>query len=324
MSESAPADRILVVRMGAMGDVIHTLPAAASLKASFPSSHLTWVVDPKWAVLLEANPYVDEIVTLNRKKWGSVSEAWRRLRERRFDVTVDFQGLIKSAIAARVGGGRIVGLAPGQARERAATLIYDVKCTPLCPHIVDRQLELARAAGATQTRLEFPLPPGKPEGDLPKEGFVLASPFAGWPSKEWPLENYAPLAQAIKRKLGLPLVLNAHPAAAEAIGHIKGVIPHISSVAGLIDATRRARAVIGVDSGPLHLAAALGKPGVAIFGPTDPARNGPYGGTISVLRTPGAVTSYKRRQSVEESMTRITVDAVMEALEAHAISQTLR
>ncbi len=104
-----------------------------------------------------------------------------------------------------------------------------------------------------------------PEGD-----FVLASPLAGWGAKQWPLENYARLADKLRRDCGLPLVLNApHPI------EMAGAMSHVSGIPGLIDATRRATAVVGVDSGPMHLAAALGKPGVAIFGPTDPARNGP-------------------------------------------------
>lgn len=314
--------RILVVRIGAMGDVLHTLPAVASLKASFPTSHLAWVVDPKWAVLLEGNPHVNEIIPLNRKRWESVRSAWHRLRAQRFDLTIDFQGLIKSALTALAGGGEIAGLA--RPRERAASLAYRIKCTPQAAHIVDQNLELARAAGAVSTRVEFPIPAGAPEGELPGEPFVLASPFAGWPAKEWRLENYAALAVRLKREFGMPLVLNAHPAAEPILRAVPGVIVHISSIAGLISATRQARAVIGVDSGPLHLAAALNKPGVAIFGPTDPARNGPYGGSIRVLRDPQAATTYKRSQSTAESMMRISVDAVWEALATHAISQTLR
>lgn len=304
-----------------MGDVIHTLPAVASLKASFPGAHLAWAVDPKWAVLLEGNSSVDEIIPLNRRRWESLRAAWTRLRTQRFDLAVDFQGLIKSAAVARASGARLIaGLSREAAREGLAALAYTRTCTPQAAHIVDRHLELARAAGADHTRIEFPIPPGAAEGDLPKEGFVLASPFAGWPSKEWPMENYARLAALLRRQSGLPLVLNVPPSAPA----MEGVIMHVSSIAGLIDATRRARAVVGLDSGPLHLAAALGKPGVAIFGPTDPERNGPYGGTIRVLRAPRAVTSYKRRQQHDESMSRIRPEDVMEALETHAIPETLR
>src|SRR5262249_39059949 len=154
-------------------------------------------------------------------------------------------------------------------------------------HVVDRNLELAAAAGAAHVAREFPIPPGAPEGDLPKSDFVLASPLAGWVSKQWPAAYYAELAAG----LDLPLVVNV-PAAG--MMSIPGSHEHISGLPGLIHATRRAAAVIGVDSGPMHLADALGKPGVALFGPTDPARNGPYKRSLRVLRNASAVTTYKR------------------------------
>lgn len=308
--------RILMVRMTAMGDVIHTLPAAATLKASFPDAHLAWVVDPKWAVLLEGNPHVSEVIPMNRRNWRSCFDAFVKLRREQFDLAIDFQGLIKSAVVSRISGAStIVGLDRGAARESGAALVYTDRFTPHSKHIVDRHLDLAEAAGASRRTAEFPLPPGTPEGSLP-DAFVLASPSAGWASKEWPTENYVALAALIRSQMRLPLVLNVHPAAADTLRDLPGIIPHVSSVRGLIDATRRARAVIGVDSGPLHLAAALGKPGVAIFGPTDPARNGPYGGTMRVLRDPAAITTYKRRQGTDPSMAATTPEAAMEALES--------
>jgi heptosyltransferase-1 len=146
---------------------------------------------------------------------------------------------------------------------------------------------------------------------LPEGKFVLASPAAGWGSKEWPLEYYDELA----RGLSLPLVVNGPPHSAGLLAGVTGAQIHLSGIPGLIDATRRAHAVVGVDSGPMHLAAALGKPGVAIFGPTDPASHGPYGGTLRVLRSRYAVTSYKRRTDVDASMRAIKPAMVLKALE---------
>jgi heptosyltransferase-1 len=144
---------------------------------------------------------------------------------------------------------------------------------------------------------------------LPAGDFVLASPLAGWGAKQWPLEYYAKLGARIKRECGMPLVLNGpHAIRAE------GTEAHTSGLAGLIDATRRATAIIGIDSGPMHLAAAIGKRGVAIFGPTDPALNGPYGGTFTVLRSSGAVTSYQRTAEPDASMWSISPDEVFGAL----------
>jgi len=156
------------------------------------------------------------------------------------------------------------------------------------------------------------LPTGAPEGSLPAGKFILASPLAGWGAKQWPLERWSDLAAL----LNLPLVVNGPPDAAPVLQQIRGAHVHLSGLAGLIDATRRAHAVIGVDSGPLHLAAALAKPGVAIFGPTDPARNGPYGGTIRVLRSPDAATDYSRRATPHSSMFAITPRMVADTLAA--------
>src|SRR5947208_2123430 len=166
-----------------------------------------------------------------------------------------------------------------------------------------RRQPVRRPPGLRPPRFRFPA--GDSEGDLPTGDFVLASPLAGWASKQWPLDYYHQLADCLRDQLDLPLVLNGPPGSG---------LPHISGLPGLIHATRRAAAVIGVDSGPIHIAAALGKPGVAIFGPTDPARNGPYGDTVRVLRSASAATTYKRTCSIDDSMRAITPDDVFDAL----------
>lgn len=302
---------ILVVRLGAMGDVIHALPAVASLKHNMPHSRLTWVIRPRWMPLLQGNPFVDEVIPLDRTALGALT-LWRRLRRTRFDLAVDLQGLMQSAlVAAAARPDRIVGFHRSQAWESPAALFYSTGVVTTSAHIVDRNLELAAAAGASSLLRTFPLPEGKPEARLPEGKFVLVTPLAGWGSKEWPIELYAELV----RRIDMPLVVNGPPSAAEILAGIRGAHVHLSGIEGLIDATRRAHAVIGVDSGPMHLAAALGKPGVAIFGPTDPARNGPYGGSMRVLRAADAVTTYKRRSS-GDSMRAITPGEVVNALAA--------
>jgi len=303
--------RILVVRLGSMGDVIHALPAVASLKHSFPHSRLSWVIKPRWAPLLEGNPYVDEIIPFTRSA-REILATRRLLRRERYELAVDLQGLIQSAlVAACAKADKIVGLARGQARESFATMFYSSTVRTTAVHRVDRYLELAAAAGASNLLRTFPLPLGKPEGTLPEGPFVLACPLAGWGSKQWPLDYFAELAGRLK----LPLVVNGPPDAAEVLGRIEGAHVHLSGIQGLIDATRRAHAIVGVDSGPVHLAAALGKPGVAIYGPTDPASHGPYGGTLQVLRSSTAITSYKRRAADPGSMRAVSAAEVLEALE---------
>jgi heptosyltransferase-1 len=307
------ASHILVVRLGAMGDIIHTLPAVAALKAGHPHSRVTWVVEPQWAPLLEANPFVDRVVVFRRERFF---ESLRELRAERYDFAVDFQGLVKSAIVACLASPRrIFGFASGIARERAASLFYSNRIPTTAIHMVDMRLDLAAAAGAGKAAMSFPLPPGRAEGDLPDGEFVLASPLAGWRSKQWPSEHHRELAARL-RDLGIPLVLNGPPSARAELLQIPGAIVHCSGIAGLIDATRRAAAVIGVDSGPLHLAAALNKPGVAIYGPTDPALNGPFGDSLQLLRAPDAITSYKRGAAPDPSMWKVQPELVFEALRA--------
>lgn len=311
------APRILVVRLGSMGDVIAALPAVASLKHSIPHSKITWVIDPKWSPLLRGNPYVDSVVHLDRRTFTGLRQAWRELRAARFDFAVDFQGLVKSAIVATLARPeRIFGFNAQYAREGPASWFYSTKVPIRNYHAVDRNLDLAAAAGASSILRTFPLPPGEPEAALPPGDFVLASPLAGWGAKQWPLENYARLASRLRRECGMPLVLDA-PQQLD----VEGAWPQVSTLAGLIYATRRATAVVGLDSGPLHLAAALGKPGVAIYGPTDPARHGPYGGTIAVLRAAGAETTYRRSTEPHETMREITPDQVFECLVPHLTAQ---
>jgi lipopolysaccharide heptosyltransferase I len=303
--------RILVLRLGAMGDVVAALPAVASLKHSIPHSKITWVIEPKWGPLLEGNPYIDSVMFLERRSLSGLRKAWRDLRAARFDLAVDFQGLIKSALVAAIARPeRIFGFSAEYARESPASWFYSTKVQIRSYHAVERNLDLAAAAGASSILRTFPLPAGEPEGRLPDGDFVLASPLAGWGAKQWPMENYTKLAASLQRECGLKLVLNA----ADPI-HVDGTESHVSGLSGLIHATRRAVAVIGLDSGPMHLAAALGKPGVAIYGPTDPARHGPYGGTFTVLRSPSAVTTYRRSAEPDRSMRAVTPDQVFTALE---------
>lgn len=276
-----------MIRLGAFGDVLHAMPAVTALARS--GAEVTWVVDRKWAPLLRACPV--RTVEFDRRVAGDVIAVARGLREAGFAAAYDFQGLVKSALVGRVSGApRRVGFVSKYLRERAAGWLYTERITPRGEHVVEHNLSLVGLAGA-----EFPLPSGTVVEGLPEGPFVLASERAGWRAKEWPAENYAALAKGLR----VPLVMNRTE----------------WDLDQLIYATRRAAAVLGLDSGPMHLAAALGKPGVALFGPTSPERNGPYGGTITVMRTPGAETTYKRNQEIAASMRALSVGAVLDALE---------
>ena len=301
-----------------MGDLLHALPAVASLKHSFPDRPLTWVVDSALRPLLEGNAFIDRIVTFDRRRPASWLRTVRELRQHGYTTAVDFQGLVKSALVAGLSRAEsIVGYA--DARERQAKWFYSKTLLPGAAHVVDRNLELAQAAGASNLLRTFPLPSGHAEGQLPDRGFVLACPLAGWAAKQWPLEYYAELATMLARELNLMLVLNGPPSARALLTSVPNALVHLSGLAGLIDATRRATAVVGVDSGPMHLAAALGKRGAALFGPTDPARNGPYGGSLRVFRMEKALTTYKRGGLIDASMRAIRPEMLMEHLQALSV-----
>lgn len=303
---------ILIVRLGAMGDILHALPGAASLKQSFPGALLTWVAESKWAPLLEGNGLADRIVRFHRHEPVSWLATRRELRAVRFDLAVDFQGLIKSALVAHFARPeRLVGFGPGLVRERPASWFYSNRVESKSTHVVDMGLDLAVAAGATSRLEVFPMPQGSPEGVLPDAPFVLACPLAGWTSKQWPLESYETLAGLLRTRLGMPLVLNGAPGS---LPDVPWAHRHESGIPGLIDATRRAALVVGVDSGPLHLAAALNKSGVAIFGPTNPARNGPRGGDFAVLRAEGVETTHRRGAAIDPCMRAITPENVFAGL----------
>ncbi len=307
-------DRILVVRIGAMGDILHALPAVESLHRSFPRHSIDWLVAPRWMPLLRGNPAVQSLVPFERHTFAQLQSTLQRLRPLQPAIAFDFQGLLQSAIAGRLSRpAQFWGFTRKIAREPLAALFYTDRVEPQGVHRVERNLSLVSAAGATEITAQAWLPPGSPEGSLPEGPFVLANPYAGWAGKEWPLENYAALGRAL-RTHGLALVLNVPASRAVELKSLSDVYVHSTSIAGLVYATRRATAVLGLDSGPLHLAAALNKPGVAIFGPTDPLATGPFGSSMTVLRAPGFESTYKRHRQVHASMQAITVDQVESAL----------
>lgn len=322
--------RILVVRFGAMGDIIQTLPAVADLRRGVPDAKIAWAVDSRWRELLVGNQDIDEAIGVRLRSWLSPSarlgesagEALRRLRRNDFDLALDMQGLVKSAaVAAASNAKTVAGLDHRLLREPHAALLYDRRLDTARTHVVDRYRELAAMATGSSPSPEarFQLPPGELRSGLP-ERYVLTSAQAGWGAKQWPRERYSELAARLWNEHRVPLVVDCVPGEEAHANAIRDTAPegavhcHPSTLSQLIGATRRATAVVGVDSGPLHLAAALARPGVAIFGPTDPARNGPYGSSMTVLRVADAATTYKRTAEPSASMQAWSADAVYREL----------
>ena len=305
---------VLVIRLSAMGDIIHTLPAITTLKKSFPEQKLAWLAAPRWMPLLEGNPFIDELVPLDRRDPRHAWDTLRRLRSLKPELAFDFQGLFQSAAAGRLSRPKaLYGFAKTVAREPFAAALYTHSIPVKGRHRVERAVQLAQAAGARDVSFEAWLPPGTAGDDLPNDRFILTSPFAGWAGKEWPLDCYEALAQILNRE-GLELVANVEADKFNAVRRFKHIRVYSSGLNGLIYATRRATAVLGLDSGPLHLAAALNKPGVGLYGPTDPALTGPFGGSMTVLRTANVATTYKRHREIHASMRAITPEQVVAAL----------
>jgi heptosyltransferase-1 len=340
-------ERILIVRLSAMGDVIHTLPAAQAIRDAFPQAHIGWLIEERWAELLcasgfprrstrsSARPLVDEVHTVNLKGWGKsffsfstlqrVATVWNDVLGARYEVAVDLQGALRSAALARWSGARVV-YGAAEPRESAASLFYTRKVVAHGRHVIEQSVSLAAGLVKRQVKVpcaQFPLDAAAEArieqrlAELGIDKFAILNPGAGWGAKRWPAERYGEAARGLA-DFGVQSILNYGPGedelahAAEAVSG--GAARAIScTLTELIALTRRARLFIGGDTGPLHLAAALRVPVVGIYGPTDPVRNGPYETRSIVLRSAGSITSHARRAEADEGMLGIGSEAVVEA-----------
>jgi lipopolysaccharide heptosyltransferase I len=296
--------RLLIIKPSSLGDIIHALPVVSALRRRFPSAGLTWLVKREWAEVLEGNPDIDEVmaVDLSLRGWPEVIQ---RIRAGGFDLVVDLQGLLRSAILARVSGAPVrVGFANG--REGSPWFYTDRVPVPAGDmHAVDRYLLVSRFLGAPQKApdlSDFPLPADPAADDRVaallasehvRSGTILVAmnPTARWDTKQWPSGSF--LATADRLQAGdarVVLIGSVEDSAvgAQAIREMR--TPPIdlmgkTTLKELIAVLRRARVLVTNDSGPMHLAAAVGTPVVALFGPTDPARTGPYGPGHTALRS---------------------------------------
>jgi len=303
--------RVLVVRLSSIGDVVHTLPALAALHRH--GWEAGWLVEPASRVLLDDNPLLGQVVAAPPAKafaaWPAL-EAVRALRAFRYDVALDFQGLWKSAGWARLSGARrVLGWEHAARRERASAVLVGERVAPVAEgHVIDKNLALLRPLGIEAVGLrEFPLPFSPSAVARADEGLrglgavVLLNPGGGWASKLWPAERFGALAKGL-RGLGLQPLVTWGPgeeALADRVVHASGGAAARSFPTTLLDyveLARRAHLVVAADTGPLHLACAVGTPVVALFGPTDPGRNGPFvPEDVAVRRTPACAPCYSRQ-----------------------------
>lgn len=341
--------RLLVVRLGAMGDVLHALPAVTALREAHPEWEIDWVVEPAWCALLSshcetgnfsrgpAQPIVDQLHLASTKAWRQhpfslqtrteIKGLRHALRSCSYDAVLDLQGAVRSAMVARMAGCRRV-IGEERPREWAARWLFSQRVRTHGAHVIEQDVEIASAVAGD------PLEPVQPwlPVDPAAEGWcdqwipptcaavtVLLNPGAGWGAKRWPVERYAAVAEALAER-GYCVLVNGGPGEetlAAAIGEKSGGAARIvgSSLSQLVALTRRMALVIGGDTGPVHLASALGRPVVGIYGPTDPARNGPFGTRARVLRSPASRRDHSRREQPEAGLLTITQEAVLQAAE---------
>ena len=330
-----------------MGDVLHALPAVTALRQAHPDWVIDWVVEPRWRALLTSDPGPDDhsgphpgSPLVNRvhlapaKQWGKsplsrhtvheIKTLRRDLRASGYDAVIDFQGAVRSGWIARMTRcRRIVG--ESSPREFVARFLYSERVATRGVHVIEQDLELASAVAGDDLAPMPPLLPADPVAEawaaqlLPSGSpAVLINPGAGWGAKRWPAERYAAVAVDLIAR-GYRVVVNIGPGEeplADAIAQATaGAATTLNcSLGQLIAVTRRVALAIAGDTGPLHLACALCRPVVGIFGPTDPDRNGPFGCNFKVLRSPGSRRDHSRRSEPEAGLLTIQAADVMQAV----------
>jgi heptosyltransferase-1 len=332
--------KALVVRLSSIGDVVHTLPTLAALQQHGWAAG--WIVEPPGRPLLEGNPALSQAVAAPGTKdfrWSEARAALGSIRSERYDVALDFQGLWKSAAWARFSGARrVLGFERPWRREPGSALLVGERAELPAgrDHVIDKNLALLGPLGIEATGLrEFPLPYSKEVAarvevglkDLAVRDYVILNPAGGWASKLWPAQCFGELAQGLRRH-GLRSVVTWGPGEEELADRVvaasggAAVRSFPTSLLAYVELARRARLVVAADTGPLHLACAVRAPVVALFGPTDPARNGPFDPEdIVVRRTPPCAPCYSRGCTRHTGvMAEIPVEEILAAAERRLAS----
>jgi heptosyltransferase I len=314
----AEAPRIALIKLSSLGDVVHALPLAATLRAARPRARLAWIVERREAAVLRGHPAVDEVIVADTRAWRrarrpndvravlrEVGRFRRRLAGWRFDVALDAQGLMKSGLITAVCRAPLrIGFSAGWGREPLHALVLNrrVRPSPAARHVVDQYLELLTPLGIAERHRDFRLPASAQiearmddwlatAGLKPHRRLVVLNPGAGRPDKRWPHEHFATLARHLAHDAGAQVLVTWGPgeeAAARVIveGAGTAVLAPPTDLDALLALLRRASVVVAADTGPLHMAAALGTACVGLYGPTAVERNGPYGDRQRALSSP--------------------------------------
>jgi lipopolysaccharide heptosyltransferase I len=306
---------ILIVRLGALGDIIHAVPAAAALRAAYPDARIDWLVEARHRPMVELITVVDRVIAIERRSIAGWLDASAVLRRVRYDAAIDFQGLLKSALLARMSGApRVLGFSIWHLREKTARPFYsDTEGRPstgeVDPHVIVKNLRLLRSLGVTDESIRFPLARVESRaldtvrealgGELP---FALINPGAAWPNKRWPPARFGDVAAFLRDVRALPVFVLWGPgeeSLAQAVVDRSSGAARLAPPTELPDLLALARAaalMVSGDTGPLHIATAAGTPTVGLFGPTDPDRNGPWSAEdVTVSRFAACGCHYDRR-----------------------------
>ena len=287
--------RVLIVRLSSLGDIVHALPVAACIRQAFPNAIIDWVVDERNAEFLSLVPSLDRVITLRTRSrpWLlGFLECCRILRARSYDVALDVQGLAKSALLAHLcGAERVIGFKTPFLRERWAGFFYSETVDPGEPtHVIEQNLGLLTSLGVQSETWDFPIAKVKREVfsrvqvfiDRVGSRFVVLNPNSAWPNKCWPTEKFGALAFRMYQLYQLKSVVLWGPeekVRAQAVvsaSNGTALLAPPSDLETLVELVRAGTILVSGDTGPLHIAAAVGTPVVGIYGPSDPARNGPW------------------------------------------------
>jgi lipopolysaccharide heptosyltransferase I len=326
--------RILIVRLGALGDLVHAIPVAAALRRAFPHARIDWLVSAKHREILDLVPVIDRRLVINDRGdasgGASLVPALGELRRARYDLAIDLQGLIKSAMLARLSGApRVIGFSSRYARERPASLFYTDVYDPgrgglydprETRHVVALNLNVLSLVGIAGGQVEFPIedPASEPARAIAERTggrFALLNPGAAWPNKRWPPERLAAVAVDLRARHGLTSVVLWGPGeetlaeVVVAAANGAAIRSPKTTIADLVALARRAALMVSGDTGPTHIASALGTPIVGIYGPTRPARNGPLAALDITVSRDAVCQCHHLRRCRLDRMCLLDIDA---------------
>jgi lipopolysaccharide heptosyltransferase I len=318
--------KILVVRLGALGDIVHAVPAVAALRRGLPSAQIDWLVDERHREVVDLVRGIDARIPVDPSgRWRELPRVIRRLRGEGYDAALDFQGLLKSAVLARLSGARrVIGFSREALRERTAAMFYqEHQSAPRGQHVIAKNLRLAGVLGVDVSQILFPF--DVPPEPLIEGRYAILNPGAAWPNKRWPAQRFGEIAAWLREHHGIAsLVLwgprelaLAREVADASAGAARAAPP--TRIGDVLALARGARLMVSGDTGPLHLAAAVGTPLVGLYGPTSPLRNGPWRPEdVSISQNAECVCHHRRRcrrQGLGPCIEQITVAQVRAAIE---------